>query len=43
MSSTTIADVRTIGIDVTNQDTAVRFFTDTLGFDKRLDAPSAQP
>ena len=39
MSSTTIADVRTIGINVTNQDTAVRFFTDTLGFDKRLDAP----
>ena len=39
MPSTTIADVRTVGINVIDQDTAVRFFVDTLGFEKRLDAP----
>ena len=39
MPPTTIADVRTVGINVTDQDTAVRFFVDTLGFEKRLDAP----
>ena len=39
MPSTTIADVRTIGINVTNQDDAVAFYVTTLGFEKRLDAP----
>ena len=39
MPSTTITDVRTIGINVTNQDDALAFYVDTLGFDKRLDAP----
>lgn len=39
MPSTTITDVRTIGIDVTSQDDAVAFFVGTLGFEKRLDAP----
>jgi lactoylglutathione lyase len=38
MPATTIADVRTIGITVTNQDEALAFFVDTLGFEKRLDA-----
>jgi lactoylglutathione lyase len=37
--STSITDVRTIGISVTDQDRAVAFFVDTLGFEKRLDAP----
>ncbi len=36
--STTITDVRTIGINVTDQDRAVDFYVDTLGFEKRLDA-----
>jgi lactoylglutathione lyase len=36
---TTITGVRTISIDVSDQDRALAFFTDTLGFEKRLDAP----
>lgn len=36
---TTITDVRTIAIDVRDQDAALAFYTDTLGFEKRLDAP----
>jgi lactoylglutathione lyase len=39
MPATTITDVRTIGITVTNQDDALGFFVGTLGFEKRLDAP----
>jgi lactoylglutathione lyase len=39
MPSTTIADVRTIAIDVADQDDAIAFYVDTLGFEKRLDAP----
>ena len=39
MQSTTIADVRTIGITVANQDDAIAFYVTTLGFEKRLDAP----
>jgi catechol 2,3-dioxygenase-like lactoylglutathione lyase family enzyme len=39
MPATTITDVRTIGITVTNQDEALAFFVDTLGFERRLDAP----
>jgi predicted enzyme related to lactoylglutathione lyase len=38
MGSTTIADVRTIGINVADQDDAVAFYVTTLGFEKRLDA-----
>jgi lactoylglutathione lyase len=38
MQPTSITDVRTIGINVTNQDDAVAFYVDTLGFEKRLDA-----
>ncbi|MGH9270525.1 MAG: VOC family protein [Ilumatobacteraceae bacterium] len=37
--TTTITDVRTIGITVRDQDDAVEFYVDTLGFEKRLDAP----
>jgi lactoylglutathione lyase len=39
MQSTTIGDVRTIGINVASQDEAVAFYVTTLGFEKRLDAP----
>jgi lactoylglutathione lyase len=39
MPATTITDVRTIGINVTNQDEALAFYVETLGFEKRLDAP----
>jgi lactoylglutathione lyase len=39
MPATTITDVRTIGINVTNQDQALAFYVDKLGFEKRLDAP----
>jgi catechol 2,3-dioxygenase-like lactoylglutathione lyase family enzyme len=39
MPTTTITDVRTIGINVANQDEALAFYLDTLGFEKRLDAP----
>ena len=39
MPSTTIADVRTIAIDVADQADAIAFYVDTLGFEKRLDAP----
>jgi lactoylglutathione lyase len=38
MRPTSITDVRTIGIGVTNQDDAIAFYVDTLGFEKRLDA-----
>ena len=36
---TTITDVRTIGVTIADQDDAVAFYVDTLGFEKRLDAP----
>ena len=39
MTTTSITDVRTIGINVTNQDDAVTFYLEKLGFEKRLDAP----
>jgi catechol 2,3-dioxygenase-like lactoylglutathione lyase family enzyme len=39
MRQTSITDVRTIGINVANQDDALGFYVDTLGFEKRLDAP----
>ncbi len=39
MQPTTITDVRTIGVKVTNQDDAIAFYVDALGFQKRLDAP----
>jgi catechol 2,3-dioxygenase-like lactoylglutathione lyase family enzyme len=41
MSATTsplgITDVRTVGVPVTDQDAAIRFYVETLGFEKRLD------
>jgi lactoylglutathione lyase len=34
-----ISDVRTVGVPVTDQDRALEFYVDTLGFEKRLDVP----
>jgi lactoylglutathione lyase len=39
MHSTTIEDVRTIGVNVADQDAAIEFYVTSLGFEKRLDAP----
>ena len=39
MPSTTISDVRTIGVTVRDQDDALAFYVDALGFEARLDAP----
>jgi len=38
MPSTSITDVRTIGINISNQDKALAFYVNTLGFEIRLDA-----
>ena len=38
MSQTTITEIGTVGIPVSDQDKAVEFFVGTLGFEKRLDA-----
>jgi lactoylglutathione lyase len=38
----TIDGVRTIGVPVTDQDRALDFYLNTLGFEKRLDAPVPQ-
>ncbi|HUP16918.1 MAG TPA: VOC family protein [Acidimicrobiia bacterium] len=37
--TTTLMDVRTVAVPVTDQDRAVEFYVDTLGFEKRMDAP----
>jgi lactoylglutathione lyase len=42
MRPTTITDVRSIAIPVADQDEAIRFYVDTLGFEKRLDAPMSE-
>src|SRR5689334_9771649 len=39
---TPITDVMTIGIPVTDQDRALEFYLDTLGLEKRRDAPLPQ-
>jgi catechol 2,3-dioxygenase-like lactoylglutathione lyase family enzyme len=36
MTTTSITDVRTIGINVTSQDDALDFYVDRLGFEKML-------
>ena len=38
MPETTITDVRTVAIAVADQDRAVDFYVDRLGFEKRMDA-----
>lgn len=42
MPQTTITDVRTIGIPVRDQDDDLAYYVDTLGFEKRLDAPISE-
>ena len=37
-----INDVRTVGIPVTDQDRAIAFYVDVLGFEKRMDVPIGQ-
>ena len=37
-----ITDIRTIAIPVTDQDRAVEFYVERLGFEKRMDAPLQQ-
>jgi len=37
MSQTTITDIGTVGIPVSDQDKALEFFVGRLGFEKRLD------
>jgi catechol 2,3-dioxygenase-like lactoylglutathione lyase family enzyme len=39
---TAITDVRTVGVPVTDQDRALAFYVEKLGFEKRLDAPVEQ-
>jgi lactoylglutathione lyase len=34
-----VRQVHTVGVPVTDQDRALSFYVDTLGFDKRMDAP----
>lgn len=38
-----INGVRTVGVPVTDQDRALKFYVDELGFEKRLDVPMPQP
>ena len=38
-ATTCIADVRTVGVPVSDQDRALDFYVQKLGFEKRLDAP----
>ena len=37
--STTLTDVRCVAVPVRDQDAALAFYVDTLGFEMRLDAP----
>ena len=41
-TTTHITDLRTVGIPVAAQDEALRFYTETLGFEKRLDVPMGE-
>jgi lactoylglutathione lyase len=38
-TSTTITDVRTVGVPVSDQDEALAFYVGKLGFEKRLEVP----
>jgi len=39
MPTTTITSIHTVAIAVANQDRALTFYVDTLGFETRMDAP----
>jgi catechol 2,3-dioxygenase-like lactoylglutathione lyase family enzyme len=41
-TKTAITGVRTIGVPVTDQDRALAFYVEKLGFEKRLDTPMEQ-
>lgn len=38
-STVLVTSIRTVGIPVTDQDRSLRFFVETLGFEKRIDVP----
>jgi lactoylglutathione lyase len=38
MPTTRITDIRTVAVNVSNQDDAIAFYVNTLGFEKQLDA-----
>ena len=40
--STTLTDVRCVAVPVRDQDAALTFYLDTLGFELRLDAPISE-
>jgi lactoylglutathione lyase len=42
MTMTPITDIRTVGVPVSDQDRALAFYVDTLGFETRLDMPVEQ-
>ena len=42
MSQTTITDIGTVGIPVSDQDKALEFFIGQLGFEKRLDVRASE-
>jgi catechol 2,3-dioxygenase-like lactoylglutathione lyase family enzyme len=39
MPTTGLTDIRAVAVTVNDQDRALAFYLDTLGFEKRLDAP----
>ena len=42
MTATSITDVRSVAVPVRDQDAALAFYVETLGFEKRLDAPISE-
>ena len=38
MTSTTLTDIRTVAVPASDQESAVAFYVERLGFDKRMDA-----
>jgi lactoylglutathione lyase len=41
-TTTAITGIRTVGVPVSDQDQALEFYVEQLGFDKRLDVPLGQ-
>ena len=42
MTTTTLTDVRCVAVPVRDQDAALAFYVDTLGFELRMDAPISE-
>jgi predicted enzyme related to lactoylglutathione lyase len=42
MTATAITDVRSVAVPVRDQDAALAFYVETMGFEKRLDAPISE-